>query len=357
MEDPSTNEQIKVIDTNKIIMINNKQSKQKTQTRQSQIISLQDFNTNSSMRKTSKTFYYCSDIKKTLQHFNIETKGLKKHMLEVKLKNLFDRLNSYQKDISSIVQIQRKLKTHLRAKRIKLYGEGIANKSLCQNSEDFYTFENYNDISDDFFFSYKDSHDKIYYFDIRSFNKLIKKSKNKPVNPYNREEIPQNIIDIAHNRIKHMIRNKIQTEFIDDSAPMTEEQLYFSQVLDIFQKIDELNVTAAGTNPKWLVDLNINKLKKFYRNLEDIWNYRANLTLHQKKQIVPNNDVFNISMNKIFLTNNLKKVRNIILTDMEKLVSSGVSDNHKTTGCYYILIALSEISPLCAEALPWLAFM
>ena len=51
-----------------------------------------------------------------------------------------------------------------------------------------------------------------------------------------------------------MIKNNIQTEFEDDSVPMTDEQLYFSQVLDIFQKIDELNVTAAGTNPKWLVD-------------------------------------------------------------------------------------------------------
>lgn len=355
MGDPSTNEQIKVVDTNKIIMIDNKQHKK--QNRQSQIISLQDFNTNSSMRKTSKTFYYCSDIKKTLRHFNIDTKGLKKNMLEIKLKNLFDRLNSYQKDISSIIPIQRKLKTHLRQKRIKLYGEGITDKSLCQNLEDFYTFENYNDINDDFFFSYKDSHGKIYYFDIRSFNKLIQKSKCKPVNPYNREEIPQNIIDIARMRIKHMIHNKIQTEFEDDSAPMTEEQLYFSQVLDIFQKIDMLNVTAAGTNPAWLVDLDINKLKKFYRNLEDIWNYRANLTTIQKKQIVPNNDVFVVSMNKIFISNNSKKVRNIILSDMDKLVSSGITDNHKTTGCYYILIALSEISPQCANALPWLAFM
>lgn len=357
MEDPSLSEQIKVVDTNKITMINNKQITQTKQTRPPQLIYLEDYNKNSTMRKTSKTFYYCSDIKKTLQHFNIETKGLKKNILETKLKNLFDRLNSYQKDVSSIVFIQRTIKKKFMEKQIKLYGEGIINKSLCQNLEDFYTFENFNNISDDFFFSYKDSHDKIYYFDIRSFNKLISKSKNKPVNPYNREEIPQNVINIAHNRIKYMTEKKISTEFEEDDTPMTEEQIYFSQVMDIFQKIDELNVTATGTNPTWFTHLNVNQLKKFYRNLEDIWNYRANLTLNQKKQIVPNNDVFKISLNKIFLTNNVKKVRNIILTDMDKLVSSGISDNHKTTGCYYILIALSEISPQCADALPWLAFM
>ena len=125
------------------------------------------------------------------------------------------------------------------------------------------------------------------------------------------------------------------------------------RVLDIFQKIDALNVAAAGTNPQWLINLNIIKLEKFYRNLEDIWNYRADLT-KQKKQIVPSNDIFNISINKIFFTENLKKVRNIILEDLDKLVSSGISDQHKSTGCYYVLIALAEISPDCAASLPWL---
>ena len=51
-------------------------------------------------------------------------------------------------------------------------------------------------LDDDYFFSYKDIQNKIYYFDIRSFNKLIKKSKNTPVNPYNREIIPEHIITI-----------------------------------------------------------------------------------------------------------------------------------------------------------------
>ena len=76
--------------------------------------------------------------------------------------------------------------------------------------------------------------------------------------------------------------------------------------------------------------------------------------MEQKKQIVPQNDLFNISINKIFLIDDLKKVRDIILNELDKLVSSGISDNHKSTGCYYILIALSEISPDCAVSLPWL---
>ena len=59
MEDPSFSEQIKVVDTNKITIINNKQTKQKKTNRPAQLINLEDYNKNCSLRKTSKTFYYC----------------------------------------------------------------------------------------------------------------------------------------------------------------------------------------------------------------------------------------------------------------------------------------------------------
>lgn len=350
MSSPTSSKKIKVIDSDKITL---EDENSKKHPRISKIISLEDYNKNNSFRRTNKVFYYCGDIKKTLQHYNISIKGLKKHMLETKMKNFYDKLNSYEKDLSSIIIIQRKIKERIKSKKRALFGDGFFNKKLCQNTEDFYTFEHYNDINDDYFFSYKDTQDKIYYFDIRSFNKLLDSSKT-PKNPYNREEISESIIKIAQKRIEYMESQNIPTKFEEPKIQMTEEQLFFSRVLDIFQKIDALNVTAAGTNPKWLTDLNISKLKKFYRNLEDIWNYRADLSLEQKKQIVPSNDIFNISINKIFFTENLKKVRNIILEDLDKIVSSGISDQHKSTGCYYVLIALSEISPECAGSLPWL---
>lgn len=346
MSDDNTNETIKVIDSTKITI-------SKKPSRIAKLITLDDYNKNNSFRRTNKIFYYCSDIKKTLQHYNLYNKGLKKHMLESKMKLFYDKLNSYEKDLPSIINIQRRIRQHLKEKQLAQYGEGFFDKQLCQNSEDFYTFENYNDISDDYFFSYKDVHNKVYYFDIRSFYKLLNSNKN-PINPYNREAIPSDIIDIAMKRINYMDNNGIPTKFVEDNIPMTEEQIFFNRVLDIFQKIDSLNVTAAGTDPKWLSELNIAKLKKFYRNLEDIWNYRADLSIQQKKQIVPDNNIFNISINKIFMTDNLKKVRKIVLDDLDKLVSSGISDNHKSTGCYYILIALSEISPACGSSLPWL---
>lgn len=351
MSDNMSTKKIKVIDSNQVQMIDDNQSKKPP--RISKMITLEEYNKNNSNRRTTKIFYYCNDIKKTLQHYNLDTKKLKKNMLESKMKQLFDRLNSYEKYLDTIVFIQQRMKKKIKETQLKLYGEGFFDKTQCHNLEDFYTFETYHDISNDYFFSYKDTNNKLYFFDIRSFYKLLNSSK-IPLNPYNREPISDNIITIAKKRIEYMNARNIPTKFKEPETILTEEQIFNNRVLDIFQKIDALNVTAAGTNPNWFIDLNIVKLQKFYRNLEDIWNYRAELSLEQKKQIVPNNDLFTVSINKMFLMNNIKKIRDIILNDLEKLVTSGISDNHKSTGCYYILIALSEISSDCATSLPWL---
>ena len=39
---------------------------------------------------------------------------------------------------------------------------------------------------------------------------------------------------------------------------------------------------------------------------------------------------------------------------MDKLISSSESKIHRSTGCYYVLIGLVEVSPECADQMPWL---
>jgi hypothetical protein len=64
---------------------------------------------------------------------------------------------------------------------------------------------------------------------------------------------------------------------------MNKEQLFNNSVLNVFQKIDLLNVTAGGTHTRWFTDLNLLQLKMLYKILEDIWNYRAELSSDKKK--------------------------------------------------------------------------
>ena len=90
--------------------------------------------------------------------------------------------------------------------------------------------------------------------------------------------------------------------------------------------------------------------------MEDVWNYRSQLTQDQKIKIVPNNDVFTHSKEYIHTLNddNRKTLENIILDNMDKLISSGITIDEKKTGCYYILISLSEVNIKVLEDCPWL---
>ena len=47
-------------------------------------------------------------------------------------------------------------------------------------------------------------------------------------------------------------------------------------------------------------------------------------------------------------------MKNVLLTEMEKLVFSADEDSNRSLGCYYILIAFVEINPVCAALMPWL---
>ena len=44
----------------------------------------------------------------------------------------------------------------------------------------------------------------------------------------------------------------------------------------------------------------------------------------------------------------------LTLDEIDKLVSSSPSEVHRSTGCYYVLTALVEVSPECAQTMPWL---
>lgn len=316
------------------------------------VISLEDF----LKYKQNKVFMYVKDIKHTLKHYGFgkELKGKKKHMLEDMLNELFSKFENVNNsdNIEKITKIQalyraRKLRTD-----IKLYGIGILDRSICNNVEDFYTFEPINEIKRDYFYSFKDIDGFVYGFDIRSFKKLI---ETKSLNPYNRAKIPDNALERFNKRVEFIIKNKINLyDFEPDE--LTAEQKLKNRVLEVFQKIDELNTVAGGTNVQWFLGMNFGDLKNYYKLLEDIWNYRANLSHHDKHKIVPQNDMFQTSMSYIMNLHESKekKLKLHIINEIDKLVSSSEEVEHRTTGAYYVLTAFAEMVPECAQALPWL---
>mgnify|MGYP001281515531 CR=1 FL=1 len=304
--------------------------------------------------RQKKQFFYVRDIKHTLHEYHILTKkqqkGMKKKELEDNLISFFTSLHKYNKDIDKIVKLQRCFKKYLNKKNQEIYGDILHDKSKSHNDTDFYTFTPINEIPKEYLFSYTDDNKFIYSFDIRSFFKLLETTKE---NPYNREQIPQYAIDSFTKRIDFIRKNNIYIEPFEEDK-LTPNQIFNNRVFKIFQTIDLLNTTAGGTNPQWFHNLNINQLKSYYRVLEDVWNYRAELSAQQKHEIVGDTLMFPVNVSKLCVLQDKRKIQNIILKEMEKLLFKPQDDIHRGTASYYILIAFVEISSECAHAMPWL---
>jgi len=289
--------------------------------------------------------YYVYDLKYSLKKYGLSSKGKRTILIE-RLSKFLKQIRYYVDNIEKVKLIQSIFRRKLVLDKLKLYGPGVFNRNICNNKTDFFSLENINGIPIAYFYSYKDNSNFIYGFDIRSIHKLIKM---KQPNPYTREEFGDKIIEIVNKRIDIMKKLKQSIQY--EQPKLTPEQKLRNKVITIFQKIDDL---GNYTNITWFLKLRISDLKKYYKSLLELWVYRAQLTMEARRRIVPDNNVLIISYRRICRIYNLNKLRNIILDDIDKLVSSGINQQEKILGGLYVLTGLAEVSYECAQSLPWL---
>ena len=290
-------------------------------------------------------FFYLDDIHKTCKNYGLSCKGKKNDLIN-------DILSIVKPDGTPKPDAEPKPESHYR-------GPGFSNKSLCVNREDFYTLESISTLDDTFFFSYKDEN-HVFFFDIRSFQILL---ENDNTNPYTINTIPQSVIHSFNKRKAFMIQNQSWEihEKIDEES-LTEEQKLNFRINDIVSKLDALNIVGGSVSPSWFSDLQYKSLQHYYKCLEDIWNYRANLNSKHKLKIIPNKEklkhlfphsVYNI-MKLSIIDFPRDKLLYIILDIIDTLISSAVKNEDRLTGGYYVLTALTEISQQVASSIPWL---
>jgi hypothetical protein len=262
----------------------------------------------------------------------------------------FKEFINYNINLKSIIKIQSLIRMKYILKINKLKGLDLLNK--CINETDFYTFEEKKNISYNYLFCYCENYNQnIYFFDIRSFKLLIENNnQNNIINPYNRKNIPNNIIDNYNKIIKYLKNKNIDIDFEKDI--LSKEQIINQKIINIFQKIDNF---GYNTSIEWFTNLSIYSLKNFWAHLEDIWNYRSNLNYNQKDNIIQKNKSQPFSKFK-YINKNIEKelLQNYILDDINIFISSGKSISSSNIGCLYILTALSQVSKHCIEAMPWL---
>jgi hypothetical protein len=270
--------------------------------------------------------------------------------------DLIERLYQFLKSYKYIIKIQKIFRGFLHRKIIQLKGPAFLNRGKCVNQTDFLSMDELQLIPPLQFFSYTEYDGKIYGFNILSIFNLVTKEKNKqPINPYTRNIISDKVIQDIYKIIylskicKEPINIIIQNELNDLSNKKKIEM----KILDIFQYINSL---GNYSEPNWFLFLNKIQLYRFFRELSDIWNYRANISDETKIKICPPNGVLfsHLERTSIFNENNQLMLQLKIANILEKMLYSGIDNDSKVLGAYYILAALTLVSNDAATSMSWL---
>ena len=95
-------------------------------------------------------------------------------------------------------------------------------------------------------------------------------------------------------------------------------------------------------------------LVKYIKELHDIWDYRAQITSETKLNICPCGDPFRGINLRNLASLKFIDLQKVVLNTIELFVNTGINDDSKNLGAYYVLSALTLVSYKAAEALPWL---
>jgi len=264
------------------------------------------------------------------------------------------RIYNYLKLSNDIVKIQKIFRGHLQRIYNFYHGPAFFKRELCTNNTDFMTIDDIKDISFSQFISFKDKDNFIYGFDIVSLYNLILKSGKSVKNPYNRSEIPAFVmLNLKHIlRIGKMLHIQIDTQIKDIIEDVTPQKATELRILELFQTIDSL---GNYSDPFWFASLDRSKLLRFLREMMDIWEYRAQLSMQVKRCICPPyGDPFRNVGVLLNREQNIDNIRKMILGVMEKLVYSGMDKDNQSLGAYYVLGALTLVNEDAALSLPWL---
>ena len=298
----------------------------------------------------TKYNYKLTQLRAFARHYKLKLDGNKKELVTRIFLYLY--LSNY------IIKIQKITRGRFHRMYHKLHGPAYKNRSLCTNDSDFITMDSLGDIDFHQFMSYTDADNFIYGFDISSLYNLFMKCDCDPdkfKNPYTRRCFPLSVYKNISRAIQlsKLFKIRINLEIEDDTLNVTSLKAIELRTLSLFQNIDAL---GNYTDPQWFLSLNRNQIIKMMRELMDIFTYRAQLENTVKQNICPphGNPFIDINMNYIHNEVDLNNIRRNVLCVLEKFVNSGINNDSKSLGAYYVLASLTLVNDIAANSLPWL---
>ena len=264
---------------------------------------------------------------------------------------LIFRLYNYLKYSLFSIKIQKMVRGYLFRTFLNIHGPAIKNRK-CTNEKDFLTFENVKDIPFEQFYSYKDKDNFIYGFDICTLYNMLQNNDYKK-NPYNRNDLPDKILKDIKRIVKmgRKLNFKTNIKLQKSENALSSEKKMELRAIEIFQKMDNMGYI---TDASWITNLTRSRCIKYIRELQDVWDYRAQISNEIKHNICPNGSPF-YAMHPAFATTKTELfLKNTILTIINKLISSGINEESRSLGCMYVLGTMTIVSVPAANSLPWL---
>ena len=277
-----------------------------------------------------------SSIKNSYLNKLINTKQSKQYLISA-LKKIISLERFYLTNEGYIILIQSIFRRWL-----------VKRRKLCYNDTDILTFTCKYEIPENFFYIFYDKcTKKKYAYDIRTLNEII--NSDYPSCPYTfRNFTLEEKLEITLYKNK-LIKMGLNIDI--EKKKLTIEEETHMKIKDVFYQI---NMLDNYTNHEWFKELNINQLIHLYAIMEDIWNYRSNMTTESKKKIIKNGIVFSTPIYIIKKEKSLIKIQNVLLDEFIRLINEGVDREEKKLGAILILTGLVEISSDAADALPHL---
>jgi hypothetical protein len=292
--------------------------------------------------------YNVQQLKTIVSHYKLKISGNKSQLVT--------RIFSFLYLSNFVTKIQKRIRGNLLRKYNKLHGPGFKNKSTCTNETDFFTMDPLSELTNSQFYSFEDSDGFIYGFDLLSFYNLIYKCDGQIKNPYNRLPISSENIEKFRSllRLSRILKIPICTEIKDIHEEISLKKSIELRALSLFQNIDAL---GNYSNAQWFLNLDKPLLIKLIRELLDIWSYRAPLSIETKRAICPPlGNPFSrlIHIHQLQMVENMDEIRKFTLEILERFVNLGIDRDSQCLGAYYVLGALTLVSPDAATSLPWL---
>ena len=295
--------------------------------------------------------YKMDELKKLCTRYKISKGGNKD--------DLTKRLYEYCKNSIGPLKIQKVFRGFLNRKLHKLQGPALKNRKICTNDTDFFTMDDMIEIPTTQFYSYRDKDDFVYGFNIVSLYNLILKEGSRAKNPYNRSEFDTNVKENVLSMIRISKLLKIPIEIELKNEVMDPAKRLELKILDLFQT---MNSYGNYANSEWFSDLSRNSHIRFARELVDIWNYRALLTMAKKQEICPPHGTpflgtpyfTNVASNTTLNNFSLETIVKYNIQIIENLVKSAIDVDNKMLGTFYVLSSLTLVSQQARDAMPWL---